>query len=490
MAAAAIDRFGRIDALVNNAGIYTSLVPKPFEEIDAGRVAQRDGRQRARHVPLLPRGDAADEGAGRGADRQHRLRHAVQGRPVPAALRRLEGRGGGADACAGQGGRRRGRARQHGRAGLHDVRRRARQPGAGRGAAGDLAEGPRDPARPAARRTSSARSSSSAAPSPRSSPARRWWSTAARTSTDGAHRSPSTSTARAPAAERLRACARVVYVAEGAATVDGAPLEANAAWHGTGAVEVSAPGATLLRWELTARAAPDGAPLLAAEVDLDPAEEHLIRCDRVDFPPGGEALLHTHQGPGIRCLLFGTLPRRDGRPRAGAGPVRRLVRGRPEPRLRPGRRRRAGRLRAGDGAAAPRCSARARSATSATRTATGPRASATRSSWTSRWSSVSLEGAHRRASCSSTPSCGHGADLAFGVPGESYLAAARRAARPRRPAALRHLPPRGRRRQHGRGLRQADRPARASASSPAGRARRTARSACTPRSRTRRRCCS
>ncbi len=35
MAAAAIDRFGRIDALVNNAGIYASLVPKPFEEIDA-----------------------------------------------------------------------------------------------------------------------------------------------------------------------------------------------------------------------------------------------------------------------------------------------------------------------------------------------------------------------------------------------------------------------------------------------------------------------
>jgi len=33
MAAAALERYGRIDGLINNAGIYTSLVPKPFEEI-------------------------------------------------------------------------------------------------------------------------------------------------------------------------------------------------------------------------------------------------------------------------------------------------------------------------------------------------------------------------------------------------------------------------------------------------------------------------
>jgi NAD(P)-dependent dehydrogenase (short-subunit alcohol dehydrogenase family) len=34
LASATLERYGRIDALVNNAGIYTSLVPKPFEEIE------------------------------------------------------------------------------------------------------------------------------------------------------------------------------------------------------------------------------------------------------------------------------------------------------------------------------------------------------------------------------------------------------------------------------------------------------------------------
>ena len=32
-----------------------------------------------------------------------------------------------------------------------------------------------------------------------------------------------------------------------------------------------------------------------------------IRCDRVDFPPGGAAYRHVHPGPGIRRLLFGEL---------------------------------------------------------------------------------------------------------------------------------------------------------------------------------------
>ena len=33
----------------------------------------------------------------------------------------------------------------------------------------------------------------------------------------------------------------------------------------------------------------------------------LLRCDRVDFPPGGVAYRHAHPGPGIRRLLHGEL---------------------------------------------------------------------------------------------------------------------------------------------------------------------------------------
>jgi quercetin dioxygenase-like cupin family protein len=46
-----------------------------------------------------------------------------------------------------------------------------------------------------------------------------------------------------------------------------------------------------LVWELTER----------------PAGEWLLRCDRVDFPPGGVAHLHTHPGPGLRVLIRGRI---------------------------------------------------------------------------------------------------------------------------------------------------------------------------------------
>ena len=62
-------------------------------------------------------------------------------------------------------------------------------------------------------------------------------------------------------------------------------------------------GGHALVWELGLQAR--GAKL-SAEIDPEPGD-WLIRCDRVDFPPGGVAYRHTHPGPGIRCLLFGSI---------------------------------------------------------------------------------------------------------------------------------------------------------------------------------------
>ena len=61
-----------------------------------------------------------------------------------------------------------------------------------------------------------------------------------------------------------------------------------------------------LVWELAEGDAPAGA-LLSAEVTLDPSTGWLMRCDRVDFGPGGIAYRHTHPGPGIRYLLSGEI---------------------------------------------------------------------------------------------------------------------------------------------------------------------------------------
>ena len=38
-----------------------------------------------------------------------------------------------------------------------------------------------------------------------------------------------------------------------------------------------------------------------------PAGKWLVRCDRVEFPPGSVAHLHTHPGPGLRVLLNGRI---------------------------------------------------------------------------------------------------------------------------------------------------------------------------------------
>ncbi len=113
----------------------------------------------------------------------------------------------------------------------------------------------------------------------------------------------------------LPAANRVVYVVDGAVKLDGpeaaAGLGANGAWCGAAAVTLdSAAGATVLCWALRPRAAAAEGPgrfVLAAPIVLDPAQPYLMRADRVDFPVGGVAYLHCHQGPGIRRLLFGTI---------------------------------------------------------------------------------------------------------------------------------------------------------------------------------------
>ena len=108
---------------------------------------------------------------------------------------------------------------------------------------------------------------------------------------------------------------RVLHVVHGSITVDGVGFAADSGWHGRGAAQVEAgpAGATLWRFELVSpsqalAAVPEGRSTLklACPIAL-PARELLMRNDSVAFPPGGCAFLHTHQGPGIRCLIEGAI---------------------------------------------------------------------------------------------------------------------------------------------------------------------------------------
>ncbi len=115
------------------------------------------------------------------------------------------------------------------------------------------------------------------------------------------------------------AAPRVLYVREGDVEVSGAGgahVAAGAAWHGAGPCAVTAGprGAVVLRYELRsgAPATGPGSPLLEHAMARDPRQRYLMRCDRVEFDPGGEALPHGHRGGGIRYLLEGALEVRVG----------------------------------------------------------------------------------------------------------------------------------------------------------------------------------
>jgi quercetin dioxygenase-like cupin family protein len=94
-------------------------------------------------------------------------------------------------------------------------------------------------------------------------------------------------------AVELEPAARVVY-----------RVDRNEAEHHRGGCSLSGP-VHALSFELVPAHTPGA--LLSAPVQLPPDDQALIRCDRVDFPPGGVAYLHTHQGPGIRVLLHGSI---------------------------------------------------------------------------------------------------------------------------------------------------------------------------------------
>lgn len=60
-----------------------------------------------------------------------------------------------------------------------------------------------------------------------------------------------------------------------------------------------------LVWQVDGDDHDAGGALLSARVQLDAGTDWIVRCDRVDFPPGGIAYRHVHPGPGIRYLLAG-----------------------------------------------------------------------------------------------------------------------------------------------------------------------------------------
>ena len=64
----ALDRFGRIDSLVNNAGIF---IGKPFTDYTARRLRRDHRREPGRVLPHHPAGHPTDGRAGRRPHRQH-----------------------------------------------------------------------------------------------------------------------------------------------------------------------------------------------------------------------------------------------------------------------------------------------------------------------------------------------------------------------------------------------------------------------------------
>ncbi len=113
-----------------------------------------------------------------------------------------------------------------------------------------------------------------------------------------------------------RARPRAIYVAAGAIEAAGRAVASDDGFVSVGQLEATSGdgGACLWRWEIAPASCSldllaDQSTLKLQPVIFDHAVDatHLLRLDSVAFPPGGCAYLHTHQGPGIRCLIEGRI---------------------------------------------------------------------------------------------------------------------------------------------------------------------------------------
>ncbi len=102
---------------------------------------------------------------------------------------------------------------------------------------------------------------------------------------------------------------RVLYAVSGELLGDGAIEPVPAVGPAARAAHAGSAGAVLYRVELVRQPPPaaGGRVLLEHPIDLAGGADWLMRCDRVDFDPGGIAPPHRHRGGGIRCLLRGRL---------------------------------------------------------------------------------------------------------------------------------------------------------------------------------------
>jgi hypothetical protein len=103
--------------------------------------------------------------------------------------------------------------------------------------------------------------------------------------------------------------ARAIYVTAGKISTDGQDIACDDGLVADGPVTLVAgpEGASLWRWDLSDTDQQASTHRVAHKLsgsvpDALAISESFLRLDSVAFPPAGTAMLHTHQGPGIRCL--------------------------------------------------------------------------------------------------------------------------------------------------------------------------------------------